>query len=1424
MGGQRLISLRLQPLERAAACLGLVAALVVAAGPVSAFVANCPAPAGILEYGAANRLPNDLEVRYGLAHAADRYGLTLYRIDGPQPFEVVGELALEGEATELAISGNTACLMFHQSVDMAVVDISVPSQPRLVSNIARGDDVVITRGHAVVVADHMATIVDLSDPATPSERSSIQWHNPHSGRARATVHGFNVLIATGTQQLVVIDLSDLDAPRVASILDSEGTTVDVGLFGDLGAVAVRETGLLLVELTGGIPEIVGNAPLPGVERILSSRRIAVAATSDGTVVTVDLSRPRQPEILGELGGFGSLSALAWRSDQVILADPRSGLRRVELGDLRTLSLRPERAPCHGIGSDIVVINTTVIIANGPAGLVLVDVRSPHHPWKLGQMELDGGAQAMALDRDRALLFAAGNSGLHILDVSRPRQPDPAAFLPIPSLVDVEIAGLLAHVLQPDGTVTRVDVADPRHPEIVDRAEVDGPNLPRAVALAVSGDDVLVAGEGLWLHDFAEPQSSRPLLIGTDITALMVHQDRAFAANPYFILGIDLAAAPPEVTHWGEVFLARTGELAWTPATGILSARQDGLGVAFVDLIDTRELEPTDPNDWGHPESPYPPDLTTLAGAIVAGDGPGAFAADPASSFGWVTTKTALTGLDLRCTVCSGITVQASPSQISTGGAQATLIARVTDLGGSPVAGALVEGSATLGSLSPWTEAGDGRYTATLVSGTTSGEATVQVALDDAQCAAATTVTIECATELPSPPSDVSAVPTSDGALQVSWSDVELASAYRVHRGGVVLATLPEDSTAYRMSGLSAGVTYQVAVSVVDPCGRTTAPSTPVEATLPGNPVTGIVRTGYTELDGYGFVYNAIVAGTTGVTVSTEGRRHWDLSDIHHVREFGEGPTGPTGHTDASDVGLVALRDGLVGSAGDGWLRLDDVSDPTNPRHVSYTRDERLCANVYTHTDGAWVFAACRDGLAVVDLSSPLAPAIVAEVQRDLADLAIAGDRLFGIGMSGSILMDVSDPGNPVLLDLPADPRPFTKHVASAGRCMVLAGSTAVQVLDPATGSVVGDAVDLPGRIQLLVEHDDHQVLASDGQRLWTIDVADPTQPVISERLTSSIGHLAVGSSGLLLVTEHGSLRTVDSDTWTVAATLDEQLTDVQAVAVNNVGAVALANSIAGVLLVDASDPTQVTRLPTSGVAEDVAALDDGSFLVADGLAGVTVVRADGSSRTSVSLGGSTTGTPEWISTVEVAGNIAVAGSRSHLHVLDVCEPTAPVLLGTVEAAAERSVSLIGDRVHLRHEIIDLSDPTAPVRLEAPSHDDPCLGADVSGGRPVTFVANDAPLTICVEEADGWPVPVSEARPAVGYHRDGDATVSIGTHVLLLSGSRLHLLDAADPAAPGPFYDHVGGVPPVRDVATNGAELWLASPRHLTSAELEHDGS
>ena len=155
-----------------------------------------------------------------------------------------------------------------------------------------------------------------------------------------------------------------------------------------------------------------------------------------------------------------------------------------------------------------VQDTLAYVANGTAGLQIVDVTNPAAPQQAGGFYAHGKATALALYEGYVYMAAAG-SGIIIFDVSKPQAPIPIAATPVHGgAAAIGIAPPYAYVGTRSGTLMIFDLTEPLQPRQISHLDMPG----RVVDLAVHHRTVYLAclDQGLVIVDARDPTQPRQL--------------------------------------------------------------------------------------------------------------------------------------------------------------------------------------------------------------------------------------------------------------------------------------------------------------------------------------------------------------------------------------------------------------------------------------------------------------------------------------------------------------------------------------------------------------------------------------------------------------------------------------------------------------------------------------------------------------------------------------------------------------------------------------------------------------------------------------------------------------------------------------------------------------------------------------------------
>lgn len=275
------------------------------------------------------------------------------------------------------------------------------------------------------------------------------------------------LVTGAGTSIRVLDLSESDSPAVVGDYDFAEAVLGLALDGDIAYVANSHDGL---------------------------RQLALSASS-------------APVLTGTSPTRGQAAGVATHGQQVYVADNSLGVDIVETGAGLT---RVGEYLADGFPRGVAAFGALLLVADAPAGLVVVDPSTPQAPSIIGALSLGSDPitgvvvpQAQPGEPAATLVgVLSRGTGLQIVDVSDPTAPAFTAVVPTQSPPrGVAIHDGLLYVVS-EGMLELFDLEDPAQPTLVVAQTVgDG---ARAVAV---NDSVVFVGSPDELLIFQRPQLS-----------------------------------------------------------------------------------------------------------------------------------------------------------------------------------------------------------------------------------------------------------------------------------------------------------------------------------------------------------------------------------------------------------------------------------------------------------------------------------------------------------------------------------------------------------------------------------------------------------------------------------------------------------------------------------------------------------------------------------------------------------------------------------------------------------------------------------------------------------------------------------------------------------------------------------------------------
>jgi hypothetical protein len=469
------------------------------------------------------------------------------------------------------------------SEGLFVLDISTPTVPRLV-----GVSTVVSYSAAVdgpylyVINGGGLEILDMSDPSNLRRVGiSPTPTNPYGNDVR--VSGHFAYIATGYfagvyQGLVqVLDVSDPTQPKPIGVIQVSGKPRRISIAGNYGYVTGDNTGLQTIDFSDpAAPKLTATNAFDGSPvGILATDDLILVLTSGARgeqtfdYLTFDRSDPAHPKPFGSYPLSGEPSGLASAGSLAYVAD--GDIEIIDFSDPAHLKRAGGFEFENGFTYDLAVSGSYAYLADGPAGLQVIDISDPRNPRRVSHYATPDSATGIVLINDVACL-ALGVAGVEIVDISDPLHPLHAGqFSGVASDITTFESYLCIHN---DGGLQLLDISNPAQPKGVGRYPLSLHS--GGFAFAAHDSTLFVGHDGVldvidW-SDLANPAKLAQVNSDSAIGTFAVQGQYLYTVSPVdlSIWDVSQLAHPVKVGAWGGYV-----PLAGLGSTGLDSITLDG---------------------------------------------------------------------------------------------------------------------------------------------------------------------------------------------------------------------------------------------------------------------------------------------------------------------------------------------------------------------------------------------------------------------------------------------------------------------------------------------------------------------------------------------------------------------------------------------------------------------------------------------------------------------------------------------------------------------------------------------------------------------------------------------------------------------------------------------------------------------------------
>ena len=487
--------------------------------------------------------------------AAGLSGLAIFDVTDPDQIQLIETIETAWATNDIVVEEGLAYLA-DGSLGLRIFDVSRPDDPQeLGSHDTPGDALALTLDRRALV----------SDSAGGSSHDEASGGGSSIGGSDERLIAYIADWGTGVR---IVDVTDPAKAEEIAWIDTPGIASDVAAAGDLLLIADREEGLRVVDVSDlENPRDRASLALPGtVERVLLDGDQAYVAAHDGGGLLVDLSDPDAPLLKGRLEDATVVVDLAQNEGSVYFADVGTnvapavdsradlwarmhiwgveGSPKVAAGvaGMHIAAPRDEGFEKVGMyfspslieGSDVLEEAQIMYMADGLAGVLVVDVEDRAAPKIIGSIDIPGSSHNLRIEGDRVFV-AGGEAGLVMLDISDPRNPEAVDQVDTPGdAMGLALADGLVFVADGPGGLRVIDPGSGADEPMAEIGFFDTPGNSWNVDVSDGVAYISDRPGGLRIYDVSQPTAPQEIAVHyegqADILDVLVEEDRLWVAG------------------------------------------------------------------------------------------------------------------------------------------------------------------------------------------------------------------------------------------------------------------------------------------------------------------------------------------------------------------------------------------------------------------------------------------------------------------------------------------------------------------------------------------------------------------------------------------------------------------------------------------------------------------------------------------------------------------------------------------------------------------------------------------------------------------------------------------------------------------------------------------------------------------------------
>lgn len=526
-----------------------------------------------------------------------------------------------------------ACAVLPQGSQNSGLQSTIESMSTQLVELGAGQNLPATPPPDVTLGqDQSATLPEgIAPPPQNDLQGNLKLLGQYGGSAYAVAVQGNYAYLGQGPRMVVLDISQRSQPRQVGQSElMRGIVNGIALREKFAYVVASYEGLHVFDISQPQkPQRVARLDMetPGCNSITLEGDRALLACNPAGFLVVDISNPASPVLLGKLSMKSAVLSIANRGNTAYVVDStQQGLAVIDHSDPsnpRQVGLiKTSEVPLsHNMEYPFASVRNCgeyLCIANGPNGLVVLDVTQPQKPVALSVYDT---ASATGLVADGNTVYIADDfDGVYALDITNPKAVQKLSLAPNSVGGDEFMIQQTSErgMFFSDGfvyvtdIVYGLDIVNVRSPSGIQRTARYTTPVPWTLwDISVQGRYAYVVGvdSGFRVVDVSDPANMREIFFDNERkdlnlqtpTGLVVEGDYAYISDSNYPFHIYNISDPTRPVQTGAVFdhaapdgaadIAITGNFAFVSGHGAKDAFYPGNGLWVIDISNRSDPKP-----------------------------------------------------------------------------------------------------------------------------------------------------------------------------------------------------------------------------------------------------------------------------------------------------------------------------------------------------------------------------------------------------------------------------------------------------------------------------------------------------------------------------------------------------------------------------------------------------------------------------------------------------------------------------------------------------------------------------------------------------------------------------------------------------------------------------------------------------------------